>query len=283
MENVGNTESRNRNEGNASTTTDVSGVANSDGGSVRTNDGKQSSIDVGSASGKIGTPKSIGYDVRSIGGNSNVEITDGYYFTPNGTITRIPDGHYIDNSGRLRKRRQKRSTSNADGNTHRDRPETGEHEAESISENIFLGDKPLNVRPGKRGRKKSVKEETSKLTMVTLLASGASAIFTSVALLTKHEHWKLHIEEGKILAEALNDAISTLPEKYYAQVIGIIEGWIPWINLCFVVGAIVVPRIEASAKQIERKHSPKSEPSNERDERSADNPFSTWSSLGYNQ
>jgi hypothetical protein len=119
--------------------------------------------------------------------------------------------------------------------------------------------------------------------MVTLLASGASAIFTSVALLTKHEHWKLHIEEGKILAEALNDAISTLPEKYYAQVVAIIEGWIPWINLCFVVGAIVIPRIEASAKQIETKHTKPSEPSNQRNEGSPDNPFSAWTSLGYNQ
>jgi hypothetical protein len=283
MENVGNTESRNRNEGNAATATNLGGNTNTDGGSIRTNDGNKSSIDGSNGSTRIGQSGDVGNVDRNIIGNSGVEITDGYYFTPNGTITRIPIGHYIDNSGRLRKRRQKRTTSNADGNTHRDRPETGEHEAESISENIFLGDKPLNVRPGKRGRKKSVKEETSKLTMVTLLASGASAIFTSVALLTKHEHWKLHIEEGNILAKALNDAISTLPEKYYAQVVGIIEGWIPWINLCFVVGAIVIPRIEASAKQIERKHSPKSEPSNERNERSADNPFSSWTSLGFNQ
>jgi hypothetical protein len=220
MENAGNQESRNRDTGStAATATNLGGNTNADGSSIRSNDGNKSPIDGTNATNGIAKPIISGDVDRSFTGNQSVEITNGYYFTPNGTITRIPDGHYIDNSGRLRKRRQKRTTSNADGNTHRDRPEASEYETESVSENIFLGDKPLNVRPGKRGRKKSVKEETSKLTMVTLLASGASAIFTSVALLTKHEHWKLHIEEGKILAEALNDAISTLPEKYYAQVV----------------------------------------------------------------
>jgi hypothetical protein len=154
----------------------------------------------------------------------------------------------------------------------------------AATDNVFIGDKPLNIRGGKRTRKsKTVKEETSKLTMVTMLASGAAAIFTSVALLTKHEHWNLQHDEGQILAEALNDALETLPEKQYAQITGIVEKWIPWINLCFVVGAIIVPRFEASAKRIEKKYPEKSAGSNERNSPTADNPFSNWSSLGYGQ
>jgi hypothetical protein len=286
MENVGNTESRNRNEGNATTGSDVTGNANRNGGSFRPDDGNKSSIDGSNQS--TGTTGINEFNVvnRSAGRAESVTITDGFYFTPRGTVERIPDGHYIGGDGRLRKRRkqQRRDTSNADGNTYRDRPETGQYEEEFSSENVFRIDKPLNVRGGKRTRKtKTVKEETSKLTMVTMLASGAAAIFTSVALLTKHDHWNLQHEEGKILAEALNDALETLPEKQYAQITGIVEKWIPWINLCFVVGAIIVPRFEASAKRIEKKYPKESTGSDKRDTAATDNPFGGWSSLGYNQ
>lgn len=284
MENARNQESRNRNDGRETAGADVEGSGSINGGGVRSNDGNESTIDAGSTIGKIGTPKSIGYDGRDVSGNASVEITDGYYFTPNGSIERIPSGHYIGSDGRLRKRRKQRSaTGNSDGNAHRNRSETGEHEAESFPENLFLGDKPLNVRGGKR-KAKTVKAETSKLTMVTMLASGAAAIFTSISLLTKHEHWKLHPEEGNILAEALNEAISTLPEKYYAQVTGIIEKWIPWINLTFVVGAIIVPRIEASSKRIEKTYNEESKGSNAGTGQSSSdaNPFNSYTSLGFN-
>ena len=285
MENVGNQESRNRDGGNSAATANIAGITNDNGGSVRSNDGNQSTIDGTNQSTRATGINELNVANRSAGRAESVTITDGYYFTPRGTIERIPDGHYIGSDGRLRKRRkQRRDSSNADGNAHRDRPETGEYETELDSENVFRIDKPLNVRGGKRRTKaKTVKEETSKLTMVTMLASGAAAIFTSVALLTKHDHWNLQHEEGKILAEALNDALETLPEKQYAQVTGIVEKWIPWINLCFVVGAIIVPRFEASAKRIEKKYPKESAGSNERDTATTDNTFSGWSSLGYNQ
>jgi hypothetical protein len=283
MENAGNQKSGNRDGGNSTTVADVAGIANDNGGSIRTNDGNKSSIDGTNATNRNAESiNSIDVD-RGISGNQSVEITAGYYFTPNGTIARIPDGHYIGSDGRLRKRRkQRRDSSNADGNAHRDRPEASGHEKEFSSEDTFRIDKPLNIRGGRR-KAKTVKSETSKLTMITLLSSGAAAIFTSVALLTKHDHWSLLTDEAKILAEALNDAISTLPEKYYAQIVGIIEKWIPWINLCFVVGAIIVPRLEASAKRIEKSHSQQSETSNSGNAGAKDNPFSNWSSLGYNQ
>lgn len=284
MENAGNQESRNRNGINTGAGADVTGISNDNGGSVRSNDGNQSSID--GKNQPTGTTGINEFNVvnRSAGRAESVTITDGFYFTPRGTVERIPDGHYIGSDGRLRKRRkqQRRDTSNADGNTYRDRPETREHEEEFSPENVFRVDKPLNIRGGKR-KAKTVKAETSKLTMVTMLASGAAAIFTSVALLTKHDHWNLQHEEGKILAEALNDALETLPEKQYAQITGIVEKWIPWINLCFVVGAIVVPRFEASAKRIEKKYPKESTGSNERDTTTTDNTFSSWTSLGYNQ
>lgn len=119
--------------------------------------------------------------------------------------------------------------------------------------------------------------------MVTMLASGAAAIFTSVAMLTKHDHWKLHPEEAGTLAEALNEAISTLPEKYYAQIVAIIERWIPWINLTFVVSAIIIPRIEASAKRVEKSYTRVDNADDKRDAGTTDNPFSNYTSLGFNQ
>ena len=285
MENARNQESGDRDGINAGTGADFTGIANDNGGSVRPDDGNKSSIDGTNQSARTTGINEFNVVNRSLGRTESVTITDGFYFTPRGTVERIPDGHYIGSDGRLRKRRkQRRDSGNANGNTYRDRPEAGEHEEEFSSENAFRIDKPLNVRGGKRTRKtKTVKEETSKLTMVTMLASGAAAIFTSVALLTKHEHWNLQHEEGKILAEALNDALETLPEKHYAQIVGVIEKWIPWINLCFVVGAIIVPRFEASAKRIEKKYPKESTGSDKRDTATTDNPFGSWTSLGYNQ
>lgn len=90
--------------------------------------------------------------------------------------------------------------------------------------------------------------------MVALLAVGCSAIFTSVALLTKHEHWHLEQQESQHLAAALNDAIATLPVKYYARITEIIEKWIPWINLAFVLSALILPRLDASTKRNEASH-----------------------------
>lgn len=274
---------KNRNNRSATTraTTDTKRNATANGGRIRENDAEQSSVDSGSASGESGAINTSVNDVGSVSGNPQLTITDGYYFTPRGTVERIPDGHYIGNDGRLRKRRQQRDTSNAaDGNAYRDRSETGET-SESSTEN-FLLDAPLNVR-GKRGRKPKVKEETSKLILVTSLSTASVALFSSIELLTKHQHWALEQTEARILAEALNDALATLPPKNYDSIIGVIEKYVPWINLCFVVGAIVIPRIEASSKHFEGKYKEPNQVNNERDARTEDNPFSNWSSLGWNK
>jgi hypothetical protein len=118
--------------------------------------------------------------------------------------------------------------------------------------------------------------------MVAMLAAGSSALFTSVALLTKHDHWQLEAAESKALAEALNDAINTLPTKYYAAITKVIEQWIPWVNLAFCVGAIVVPRIEESTKRIEASHYRPREAGNARDGGTEANPFDHITSLGGN-
>jgi hypothetical protein len=281
MKNARNKESRNRDSRtNPAASSVATGSTNNDGDRIRTDDGNKSPVDSGNSTGQSGATAN-GVNVESsVGRNQSVEIADGYYFTPRGTVERIPDGHYIDNSGRLRKRRQQRTSNNAaDGNAHRDRSETGETPQSSTED--FLLDAPLNVR-GKRGRKAKVKEETSKLTLVTMLSTASVALFSSIELLTKHEHWALEKTEAQILAEALNEALATLPAKYYDSIIGVIEKYVPWVNLAFVVGAIVIPRIEASGKRIEAKHYKPSETSNRGDAGTENNPFSNWTSLGWN-
>ena len=280
MEDARNTEDRNRSERGNASATDITGNANADGNSVRSNDGNKSSIDGGNTSGESGAFKLSNDDASRAIGNTGVEITTGYYCTPNGRVERIPIGHYISSDGKLRKRRQKRDTSNTDGNSRADRPSTGEHEENAFTEDSIRIDKPLNIRGGKkRGRKP--KEETSKLTMVTMISTGCVAIFTSLALLTKHEHWHLEKLEAKTLAEALNDAIATLPEKYYVQITGIVETWIPWINLCFVIGAIIIPRIEASTKRIEETHRKENSRTDERNADTKTHNFDSSSSIGW--
>lgn len=281
MENAGNKESRDRDFGNATVTADISGNANTDGSRIRTNDGNKSSIDGTDESTRSAGSINGASASRNVGGNSEFEIASGFYYTPRGTVERIPDGHYISADGKLRKRRKQRITSDADGDAHRDRSETAEENEFNLG-NVFQIEKPLKIRGGKRGRKPKLEKETSKLTLVTMLASGSAMLFTSIAMLTKHDHWSLQSEEARTLAEALNEALNTLPEKYYAQIIAIVEKWIPWFNLAFVVSAIVLPRIEASTKRVEETHSSKNSGNDKRNARTEDNPFSNFTSLGWN-
>lgn len=198
-------------------------------------------------------------------------LPTGYYYNPDGELSRIPEGHYI-KDGKLRKRRTSGSNgSNAsDGDSHRNRSETGD-EHTRILENASIWEKPRKV--GRRSKKKELTESQQRLTVVALLATGCTAIFTSVKLLTKHEHWELEELEAKILSEALNDAFETLPSKAYEIIIAIIEKWVPWVNLVFVVSAILLPRIEESAKRFEKSHYVESGASYGRNEGTKDNPF----------
>lgn len=281
MENV--RSSDNQIGGNSASAADTSGNSNADGSSVRADARESRQTLNGNANGESGAFKLSDESSNRAIGNTGVEITSGYYYTPNGRIERIPIGYYIDGTGRLRKQRKQRcDSSNANGDSRPDRSSTDQHEENIFTEDSIRIDKPLNIRGGKRGRKpKSAKEETSKMTMVTMLSTGCVAIFTSLAMLTKHEHWNLERVEAKTLAEALNDAIATLPEKYYAQITGIVETWIPWINLCFVAGAIIIPRIEASTKRLEETHRNKSQTTDKRDATTTDNRFDSGSSIGW--
>lgn len=256
MNNVRTEESGNRNDGNAGTITSNSGQSVADGGSVRTDDRNKQATDNRSTGGQSRTLANDVVTSELSGGHSRNEITSGYYYAPNGDIRQLGDGEYIDaRDGKLKRRRKRRSGNNAingneDRTNYEDREQAGNGESEFDSQ-VDLR-KPVKV----RGRKKrTVKEENKKLTMVTLLASGCSALFTSVALLTKHDHWQLRNDckptEAAILAEAINDALDTLPAKYYDIVTSIVEKWIPWINLIFVVSALVYDRIEQSEKLIE--------------------------------
>ena len=214
-------------------------------------------------------------DSKPIGDNKSFTLPTGYYFTPSGDVERIPDGHYL-NNGRLRKRRIRRDSSNsADGNEDRDRTETSEQEK-------YLGEIPLRIESKTRRAAKKLNAEKAKLTMVAMIATGCSAIFTSVSLLTKHDHWQLAIEEAQHLSQALNDAIETLPTKYYAQITQIIERWIPWINLSFVVGAIIIPRLEESAKRVEARNYKATPGSNTGNARTETNPIDVNSSAFWN-
>jgi hypothetical protein len=118
--------------------------------------------------------------------------------------------------------------------------------------------------------------------MVTMIATGMALMFTSVALLTKHDHWSLEGGEAKALSEAINGALDTLPAKYYVQITGFVENWIPWINLTFTLGAILLPRIEESIKRVEAGNYKQAEPGAVRPEsrRAAPDNFDGWSSLG---
>jgi len=88
------------------------------------------------------------------------------------------------------------------------------------------------------------------------------------------------------LSEALNDALNTLPVKYYDQITSVIEKWVPWVNLAFVAGAIIVPRIEESTKRIEATRYQSVDSTTERGNGRATpakeaGPFDNFTSLGW--
>src|SRR5215813_5641784 len=256
MENARIEESRNRDAGNAATTDERVGQSIGYGGYIRADDRIQQTVNRGSTSEQVGTVTNNVITSDVSGGRARNEITSGYYYTPSGDIRPIPEGCYVDSrDGRLKKRRKRRAGNNTvDGNEDRtnyeDREQAGNSESEFDSQTDLR--KPLKV----RGRKKrTVKEESKKMTMLTLIASSTSALFTGVAILTKHDHWALRTDckptEATILAEAINDALDTLPPKYYDIVTSIVEKWFPWINLTFVVCALVGERLKESEKLFE--------------------------------
>jgi hypothetical protein len=87
--------------------------------------------------------------------------------------------------------------------------------------------------------------------MVMVLGQASAALFACVSMLTNHEHWELEEKESEKLGEALDAALSTLPEQAYEKVIAIADKWYPWAKLVFIVGILIWTRIEESAKLVE--------------------------------
>jgi hypothetical protein len=272
--------SNNDTERRSATSSSLTGQSTTDGGNIRANDGNEPPVSRQS--------ESIGFENRNANehspsesrGNQKLVLQDGYYFTPSGNVERVPDGHYIDNGGRLRKRRQSRSDSgiSSDGNEDRDRTETSD--TEKFSSEIPL--RTVSVR-GRKSKEKKITESQQRMTMIAMLSVACSATFTSIALLTKHRHWSLESEEVKPMAEALNDAFATLPSKAYETILAVIEKWVPWVNLVFVCSAIIIPRIEESVKQYESSRYRTDNGSDKRTARAENNPFPNEASFGFNE
>lgn len=269
---------RNKNSERGSATTATSPRKSDEyGNRVREND--ESLRDFGTESSEQRNNVSIGNEQNPGNGTTNnrVTIQPGYYFTPSGDVARIPDGYTIGIDGRLRKQRKSKSdgSNTPDGNENSNRTETGESEK-------YASEIPIRT-VNARGRKaKKQTENQQRLTMIAMLTVACSATFTSIALLTKHQHWNLETGEVNPLAEALNDAFATLPGKTYEAILAIIEKWVPWVNLVFVFSAVIIPRIEDSVKQYEASRFTTDKRSNKRNARTENNSWDSESSVGFN-
>ena len=119
--------------------------------------------------------------------------------------------------------------------------------------------------------------------MVTMISSAMAMSFTCVSLILKHDHWALDTDEAKALGEAINTALDTLPEKYYEQITQFTENWFPWFNLCFVLAAILYPRIDESAKRLEERNYRENQNNAGRPGHATstanDNPFNNWTGI----
>jgi hypothetical protein len=146
-----------------------------------------------------------------------------------------------------------------------------------------LDSEPDLREPIKTGKKRrSSKAETAKKTMVIMLATMANAIFASVSIITRQDHWNLEPQESNEFAIALNDALSTLPTKAYEAISKLIESYAPWLQLCFVTYAIVMPRIKESNKRNESAAYRTRQEYDARNGRTTPDNFDSFTSLGGN-
>lgn len=250
MKNARNQKGRNRNGRDAAVASAAKRQGIGPGGRGRT-DASRESGDKGRVDrSEIGTGAGVRLDTQSERNDSGPAIAD----EQGGGASGIGAGHGGgsdsggDGGGRRRGRPLGSGTRSRDASG--DHADAGQESSVVSQPDIREIDKPLKTRG--RPRKSKTAENTQK-TMVTLLAVSLNVVFTSVALLTKHDHWSLEREESTELSKVLNDALSTLPEKTYAKVSNVIEKWGVWTNLIFVFAAILLPRIEESNKRAERK------------------------------
>lgn len=144
-----------------------------------------------------------------------------------------------------------------------------------------------------REPKRVVKEKSmpGKADFIGLLTVCSTLSFSTVALLTGHDHWSLDEEESAYHAKALNGMLDTLPNKYYEIIVVAAEKWLPRFFYIFALCALVAPRINESAKRFddrnyrssEKPDSANREPESERASSSGANGFTAdWTSLGGN-
>lgn len=104
---------------------------------------------------------------------------------------------------------------------------------------------------GKSKKKKSAAEggKAEKQILITLIATGLTAGYGSIAIWRKEDHWKLQEREAKALAEQVDACLETLPDKVYEQFVKQIENFAPWIGLAITAGAVTLPRIQESQRR----------------------------------
>ena len=126
-----------------------------------------------------------------------------------------------------------------------------EENAEPVDENIPRRVILPGFASGKSKKKKSAAEggKAEKQILITLIATGLTAGYGSIAIWRKEEHWKLQEREAKALAEQVDACLETLPDKVYEQFIKQIESFAPWIGLAITAGAITLPRIQESQRR----------------------------------
>jgi hypothetical protein len=202
----------------------------------------------------------IGAGQGSARANAKPGIKPGFYWDRDGGIKPIPDGYYVTPKGKLRKRRSDARDNTATRDARGDRSEAG---AESELDSDADLRPPLKVG---RDRKKSATKEQAKITMVGALAGASEMFFAGMALATGHHHWLLEEQEAQILAKALDNALDTLPEKYYEVITKITNKWFPRTNLIWTIGAIVGPRLNASAERVKARNYQPPAPDNGRAE-----------------
>lgn len=115
-------------------------------------------------------------------------------------------------------------------------------------------DAPGRVKVGKwanEGKKKAKASATDggkaeQQILVTLISTGMTALYGSIALWRQESHWNLQPNESRALALQLHQCLETLPQGVYAEIVKQIENFAPWIGLAITAGAITLPRIERS-------------------------------------
>jgi len=117
------------------------------------------------------------------------------------------------------------------------------------------GVKPSGYKAKSKGQTKAEKN-IEEAAIIGLIAVGLNALYGTAGLLLRDDNWNLNQFEATTFSKQFHEALKTLPDGIYEEIIKNFERYAPWIGLVITAGAITVPRIQHTQAVREARKAP---------------------------